>query len=68
MTLYIWTGNVNNDFNNPKNWNPSGVPSAGDPIQVADGRVSAAGTFANTRTGLQPLDWRPKEGVSCRSQ
>lgn len=29
-----WTGNTDSDWHNPANWNPVGVPSAGDNIQI----------------------------------
>ncbi|MCS6980597.1 MAG: S8 family peptidase [Flavobacteriales bacterium] len=29
-----WTGSVNNDWNNPANWSPSGVPTAGQDVLI----------------------------------
>lgn len=35
--LYSWTGNVSTDWTNPANWQPTGVPTSNDNIQVIGG-------------------------------
>jgi hypothetical protein len=33
---YTWTGAIDNQWNNPGNWNPSFVPAAGDDVLIPD--------------------------------
>ena len=41
-----WTGEVSSDWFDAGNWNPAGVPTAGDEIAVNGGAVSLASTTA----------------------
>ena len=57
---YTWTGASDNNWNNPANWSPPGVPTIGDDVTVSGiVSISAENAFAKTLTiqnGLVELE------------
>jgi hypothetical protein len=37
QTAYTWTGNISNEWGNPNNWSPNGVPDFGDDVTIVSG-------------------------------
>lgn len=62
-TLFTWTGSISPDWNHPDNWNPAGVPTAGQDVIIPDVNPPFFDPIVNV-TGLACRDLTLQPGAN----